>query len=89
MKWWTAACTTVRRCDVERGSRPNLGACNSAYAEPVTPSTRGMVAKPSRITFGVLSGRGCRGALFRLGAWVHESVIVDGDVLLNRVNLNC
>ena len=37
MKWWTAACIIVRRCDVERGSRPNLGACNCSLRRACNP----------------------------------------------------
>ena len=57
----------------------------SAYPVFKVNGRRCMVAKPSPITFGVLSGPV---ALFWLGAWVHESVIIDGDVLLDRVKLN-
>ena len=75
MKWWTDACIIVRRCDVERGcdcshaprfvrQYVQLQLTKSAYPVFKVNGRRCMVAKPSPITFGVLSGRG---ALFRLG----------------------
>ncbi len=63
MKWWTAACIIVRRCDVGAATDCSHEArfvrqyvqlllTKSEYSVFKANGRRGMVAKPFRITFG-------------------------------------